>query len=551
MKMKNKNGITLIALVITIIILLILAGVAVSIGLSGDNLFSKANEAKTGWNEKSAEEENRLRNYFEYLDIEKQEMELSIISKETESRAVKLNVMLNGVPTMEEWIKAMSPDELKSLLAKSLYGDEADWSDIESDYSNTYTDVKDFYDRECSDFEYNDEYDYIINGTDANWYYEQEYNKITYTCTGNEPISGKKAEFIITNPGTYVITASKDGEEYGRKEWKEYPSSKIETFSDIQTSNYTLKKDNYDVVVPAGFAYGTSPNVGTVTTGLVITDSVDENGNSNGNEFVWIPIDKTNLTIGKTDKKMAEMSSETDYKGILYNLELDPTGNTIIDPETFNANLPQNAYEATSNVYGKEPIAVSSDSSNGINQTSMQNDYNAMIASIKKYGGFYVARYEMGRNDLSKLGVWPVSSHMDEANGWYGLYSKAKLYANPNNYNSVTSGMIWGSQYDAMLIYSISNTANSGKIMANTNGNHSGSVVLTGLYEGADSINNIYDLEGNMWEFTQELSDFSCRSLRGGYYQDTWFHPVSRDGRISGFNYAQTDSTRVMLYINV
>ena len=82
--MKSKNGITLIALVITVIVLLILAGAAVSIGLNGDNLFAKANEAKTGWNEKSAEEENRLRNYFEYLDIEKQEMELSIISKETE-----------------------------------------------------------------------------------------------------------------------------------------------------------------------------------------------------------------------------------------------------------------------------------------------------------------------------------------------------------------------------------------------------------------------------------------------------------------------------------
>ena len=48
--MKKEKGITLIALVITVIVLLILAGVAVSIGLNGDNLFSKANEAKTEWN---------------------------------------------------------------------------------------------------------------------------------------------------------------------------------------------------------------------------------------------------------------------------------------------------------------------------------------------------------------------------------------------------------------------------------------------------------------------------------------------------------------------
>ena len=36
---KQNNGITLIALVITVIVLLILAGVAVSIGLNGDNVF--------------------------------------------------------------------------------------------------------------------------------------------------------------------------------------------------------------------------------------------------------------------------------------------------------------------------------------------------------------------------------------------------------------------------------------------------------------------------------------------------------------------------------
>ena len=29
----------------------------------------------------------------------------------------------------------------------------------------------------------------------------------------------------------------------------------------------------------------------------------------------------------------------------------------------------------------------------GITTTTMQNEYDSMIASIKRYGGFYVARY--------------------------------------------------------------------------------------------------------------------------------------------------------------
>ena len=59
-RMLNKKGITLIALVITVIILLILAGAAVSIGLNGEDVFSRANQAKTEWNAK-VEEEDEIR----------------------------------------------------------------------------------------------------------------------------------------------------------------------------------------------------------------------------------------------------------------------------------------------------------------------------------------------------------------------------------------------------------------------------------------------------------------------------------------------------------
>ena len=48
--------------------LLILAGVAVSIELNGDSIFSKANEAKTGWNEKNNEENYELSYAYEYLE---------------------------------------------------------------------------------------------------------------------------------------------------------------------------------------------------------------------------------------------------------------------------------------------------------------------------------------------------------------------------------------------------------------------------------------------------------------------------------------------------
>ena len=65
---EENKGITLIALVITVIVLLILAGAAVSIGLNGDDLFAKANEAKMGWNEKVADEDQKLNDAWNILN---------------------------------------------------------------------------------------------------------------------------------------------------------------------------------------------------------------------------------------------------------------------------------------------------------------------------------------------------------------------------------------------------------------------------------------------------------------------------------------------------
>ena len=77
-KMKNRNnknkGITLIALIITIIVLLILAGVAINLTINQGDLFGKANEAKTRWNEKVLAkakqykaEKNRIKEFHRVL----------------------------------------------------------------------------------------------------------------------------------------------------------------------------------------------------------------------------------------------------------------------------------------------------------------------------------------------------------------------------------------------------------------------------------------------------------------------------------------------------
>lgn len=45
--MKNNNGITIVALVVTIVVLLILAGVSINLVLGNNGVISKAKEAET------------------------------------------------------------------------------------------------------------------------------------------------------------------------------------------------------------------------------------------------------------------------------------------------------------------------------------------------------------------------------------------------------------------------------------------------------------------------------------------------------------------------
>ena len=67
-KLRNKKGITLIALVITIIVLLILAGVAIAM-LSGENgILTKAAEAKKKTEEAQTNETEDLASYEDVIN---------------------------------------------------------------------------------------------------------------------------------------------------------------------------------------------------------------------------------------------------------------------------------------------------------------------------------------------------------------------------------------------------------------------------------------------------------------------------------------------------
>ena len=60
---RQKNGITLIALVVTIIVLLILAGVAISLTIGNNGLFTRAENAANTWRKAETNEQEEMKNF--------------------------------------------------------------------------------------------------------------------------------------------------------------------------------------------------------------------------------------------------------------------------------------------------------------------------------------------------------------------------------------------------------------------------------------------------------------------------------------------------------
>ncbi len=329
----------------------------------------------------------------------------------------------------------------------------------------------------------------------------------------------------------------------------------------VTGSNKKYTEGGETAMIPVG--YGIIPGLDDISEGLVITDHFDEEGNSDGNEFVWIPVPTAisdTEANGTTNKAMAinletDPNAEPKYRGLLYDF-------TDIDSTV------KSGCTTTTNSYREPDIVSTYDNDTktylsgiGLTQASfqaeMQQVYNDMIKSVDINGGFYVSRYEMSLdasgNAQSKKMQTSATNDATSANMWYGLYDKAKKYAvETDTTKNVVSSMIWGSQYDAMMnwMHKDSNiNVNSKTPVAGASRN---TTRITGgpnegETESKDILKNVYDLLGNSWEWTLEADSSYYRVYRGGDY----YYSNSPANRFKSNPYG-TDSdysSRLTLYI--
>ena len=317
--------------------------------------------------------------------------------------------------------------------------------------------------------------------------------------------------------------------------------------------------------IPTGFDY----IEGSVEDGFVIQD-VTNNAQTNGNEFVWIPI-----------KDTADLKR---YKA---------------------------AYNATTSLQ-IDWLDLSSSTEFMEKETSAE--YVSMKNSILKYGGFYIARYEAGiskkmtqaklsADTTAKYGsgeyrpvsrkdtpVWNyiawggVSTDVSTTDGgpgndlsngavkvarsMYPNISKLATYALPTsltNYTDVVSTLCYDVQWDATMKY-----LQDVKNMYQQNRPYVVNSMYMGNFEDGDTTNdpaltgdktytqyvtkNIYDLAGNVAERTMGYSNENGRNFRGGYFRNydditLYNNATSRDSTTTQDSSANF-GFRVALYIN-
>ena len=309
------------------------------------------------------------------------------------------------------------------------------------------------------------------------------------------------------------------------------------------SNNPTIPK-NYIPIDTATSTWGdgsTAPSQDSVNHGLVIKDEKN-------NEWVWVPVDKATLATmyeeSSDEKTLCGTTGETAVKTKLYSKSI--TIGTDSNKKTMSRTTPGlTSYREPDLVVGSDGASYDAKDTyyktilgeTGTKEQLAQlfvDEYKAMIESVSKYGGFYIGRYELSgtvTEPTEKPGKTLTKTD------WYNLYNacrSSKLQAS----DKVKTQMIWGCQWDVTMNWLISSgakTSNEVNKDSRSWGNYKGTSVKADdgttdikaskksekLNTGKTTFtmaNNIYDLAGNVWEWTQEANNTYNRASRGGVY---------------------------------
>ena len=329
-------------------------------------------------------------------------------------------------------------------------------------------------------------------------------------------LAGVSINLVLGNNGI-IIKAKEAAEKTAEAQEKEMTERNLlEQELENSLATPTPKPQPTDgVKIPAGFYYVG----GTKTSGIVISDNENDKDKYKnkadvgtdllGNQYVWIPCTTDNT------------SSDLQYTRTEWGVEVDGDDNSraIKDELTLT-----DASVTYSDV----------DTANGIN-ADVSKEIVAQIkaekASVAKYGGYYIGRYEVGKNSDTAVVKYNQTPYANIT--WSTAYGLAKkIITNSEATSYLCSSYAWDTAVN--FIQNNSTAKNYATSIEGFNGNWnpqavkdpSGNVIKpagtsqqlnTGL---TTQFCNIFDIGGNEGEFTTELNPGTSETvvLRGGNY---------------------------------
>ena len=367
-------------------------------------------------------------------------------------------------------------------------------------------------------------------------------------------LAGVSLNLVIGNEG--ILTRSKEAtNKYGKQAENEQQGlNDVDDWMDEQFGDTGMKKVTVNTkatkngtidgkepninnpIIPKGYTpinagsatWGdgnSSPAQSSIDNGLVIKDD-------NNNEWVWVPVEEISKYCESVDSGVAITGrTVTTKKYTKSSIEIGREE----DKTTITRGLPSSSDSF------REPALLDTTCDSDVNAkkagftdandmaTKMVREYETMIKSIEKYGGFYIGRYELSGtvdNPTEKKGTTIINKT------WYEFYNACKkIGANSDGSDKkgIATRMIWGCQWDATCDF-ISKKGDQKKITDSCSwGNYADSTspANKGNYEknkkkdtGSNEewkANNIYDIAGNCYEWTQEANSTKYRAYRGGY----------------------------------
>ena len=348
----------------------------------------------------------------------------------------------------------------------------------------------------------------------------------------------------------------------------------------VLTANAKYESDGKTAIIPKGFKIiEDTEGKKSIDVGLVIQDSA-------GNEFVWVPVTVAGTTDAEKEANFEAIRKDGYTNG---SLQIWVSGGIVTEPYA----------KGYTDGKGTEEV----------------KDYQEMRTSVIKNGGFYIGRYEAGvegdtprtnkSNETSTMVVqrdkfpynyvgWGSSMSnyedniTDDKNQGHGaLYLSKHMYDGKDV--GVTPTLCYGIQWDATLAFigdenynkdstSKGNYQNNAwtinretakyttspssdttwtSISAEENKTKtktaSESILLTTGASEDFKTKNIYDLAGNVYEWTNEAKSMTYRVYRGGsyYYYGSVRPSSSRSGDYIDPYYCYSDDVgfRPVLYI--